>query len=92
MITTVRAKMKVQVVEKTDYSETTKLQCVMGRQGPDGKYRATTKAEDLEDNSFASATPGGSMQLMVDNKDVHGFFKPGRSYYVDITEVPAPTA
>ena len=76
MITTVRAKMSVQVVEKSTYSELTKFQCVMGG--------ATSK----EDNSFASATPSGKMELSVDNKAVHGFFKPGKSYYVDITEVP----
>jgi hypothetical protein len=92
MITKVRAKMTVQVVEKSTYSEVTKFQCVMGRKNADGSYRATTKEEDKEDNSFASSTPGGSMQLQVDNKEVHGFFKPGKTYYVDITEVPEPAA
>lgn len=84
--------MSVQVVEKSTYSELTKFQCVMGRKGPDGNHRQTTKEEDREDNSFASATPSGKMELSVDNKEVHGFFKPGKSYYVDITEVPEPTA
>lgn len=92
MITTVRAKMSVQVVEKSTYSELTKLQCVMGRKNADGTYRATTKEENLEDNSFASATPSGKMELSIDNKEVHGFFKPGKSYYVDITEVPEPAS
>lgn len=81
MITTVRAKMGVQSVEKTTYTELTKFQCVMG-----GKTCA-------EDNNFASATPGGKMELSVDNKAAHGFFKPGKSYYIDIIEVPEePTA
>jgi hypothetical protein len=88
MITTVRAKMSVHEVTKTTYSESTKLQCVMGRKDAAGNYRPTTKEENLEDNSFASATPAGKLELTVDNKAVHGFFKPGKTYYVDITEAP----
>lgn len=86
MITKVRAKMSVQVVEKTPYSEVTKLQAVMGRKNPDGTHRCATNEEAREDNSFASATPSGKLELTVDNKEVHGFFKPGKSYYIDITE------
>lgn len=80
--------MSVQEVTKTPYSELTKFQCVMGRRNPDGSSRCATDAEAREDNSFASATPPGKMELSVDNKAVHGFFKPGKTYYVDITEVP----
>jgi len=92
MITKVRAKMGVQVVEKTTYSETVKLQCVMGRKTADGKDRCATSEEAREDNSFASATPSGKMELSIDNKEVHGFFQPGKSYYIDIIEVPTPAS
>lgn len=54
--------------------ETVKLQAV---------YGGTTNAED---NSYASATPSGSMELQITNVDAHGFFKPGKKYYVNITE------
>ncbi len=88
MITKVRAKMSVQMVEKTSYSETTKFQCVMGRQTETGHHLATTTEQEREDNSFSSATPSGKMELQIDNKAVHGFFQPGKMYYIDITEVP----
>ncbi len=52
-------------------------------------YGGSTNAED---NSFASATPSGHMQLTITNPDVRGFFKPGKKYYVDITEVPSDVA
>lgn len=82
--------MGVQEVTATTYSELVKFQCVMGRRNPDGTHRCATSEEAKEDNSFASATPSGKMELSIDNKAVHGFFKPGKSYYVDITEVPDP--
>lgn len=41
-----------------------------------------------EDNAFAKYTPSASLQLNVDNPAVHGFFKPGRKYYVDVHECP----
>lgn len=84
--------MGVQEVTSTTYSELVKFQCVMGRRNPDGSHRCATDAEAKEDNSFARATPSGKMELSIDNKEVHGFFKPGKSYYVDITEVPEPAA
>ncbi len=77
MITTVRAKMACQSIEKTSYSETTKFSPVMGGVGA-----------SAEDNSFSSSTPGGKLELIVDNKAVHGFFKPGKNYRIDITEWP----
>lgn len=72
----VRAKMSVNEVVQTTYSESVKLAPVCGGQ--------TSK----EDNSFAAATPGGKLELTVDNPAVKGFFKPGRKYYVDIHECP----
>lgn len=48
-------------------------------------YGGSTNAED---NTFASATPGGSLELNVDNPSAQGFFKPGKKYYIDITEAP----
>jgi len=71
-----RAKMRVQSVTVDEYNDNVEFQAV---------YGGTTNAED---NTYASATPSGSMKLCVNNVAVRGWFKPGRSYYVDITEVP----
>lgn len=68
--------MSVNEILTTTYSESVKLSPVMG---------GTTSKED---NSFASATPVGKLELTVDNPQVKGFFKPGRKYYVDIHECP----
>ena len=72
----VRAKMSVNEIVVTSWSEAVKLSPVCG---------GTNSAED---NSFSKATPGGKLELTVDNPAVKGFFKPGRKYYVDITECP----
>jgi hypothetical protein len=45
-------------------------------------------SNNAEDNSYAQATPSGSMKLQVSNPAVQGFFKPGKKYYIDITEAP----
>jgi hypothetical protein len=74
--TQVRAKMTVNEVVVTTYSESVKLSPVCGG--------STSK----EDNSYAAATPGGKLELTVDNAAVKGFFKPGRKYYIDISECP----
>lgn len=68
--------MSVNEVTTTTYSERVNLSPVCGGQ--------TSK----EDNSFAQATPGGKLELSVDNPAVKGFFKPGRKYYIDIVECP----
>lgn len=54
-------------------------------------YGGTSNAED---NTFATASPSGSLKLTIDNSGAQGFFKPGKKYYVDITECPedAPPA
>lgn len=68
----VRAKVGVQSVTVTEYSEQTKMTGV-----------ATGTPED---NTYAKATPCLSIDIMVDNPDVKGFFKPGKKYYVDFSE------
>lgn len=68
--------MSVNEIVTTTYSESVKLSPVCGGQ---------TSAED---NSFSKATPGGKLELTVDNPSVKGFFKPGRKYYIDIVECP----
>jgi hypothetical protein len=68
-----RAKMQVQSVETTTYSENVKLSCVYGG------------SSNAEDNTFAKATPSGGMTLQIDNPTAKGILKPGDVVYVDVT-------
>lgn len=73
-----RAKMQIQSVAKRlgGWSETIEMAPV---------YGGTTNDED---NSFAKTTPSGKVVLEIANKDLHGVFNPGDTFYVDFTPVP----
>lgn len=78
-VTRIRAKMQAQSVIPPSariygHAEDVELTCV---------YGGSTNAED---NTYARATPTGSMKLQVDNPGAQGFFKPGKKYYVTIEE------
>ena len=50
--------------------------------------KLTTEYSDSpEDNQFNEATPWGNIEIGIDKKGAMGFLKPGKSYYVDFTEV-----
>jgi hypothetical protein len=69
----VKAKFKVDSVTKHQWGgETAKLFPV---------YEGAT-ANTEEDKHFSDATPSGSIELTITNKDVHGHFVPGESHYV----------
>ena len=70
--------MRVQTVALSEYADDVEFACVYGN------------STNAEDNTFASATPSGGMKLCVNNPAVRGLFKPGKKYYVDITEAPEP--
>lgn len=71
-----RAKMSIQSVTRNGYSETVEFSCVYGG------------SSNKEDNTFAAATPSGSARLQIDNKELHGVYNPGDTFYVDFTPVP----
>ena len=71
-----RAKMQIQSILKTDYSEVVSMSAVYGGSTND------------EDNSFAKTTPSGKIELTIANKELHGVYKPGDTFYVDFTPVP----
>lgn len=73
-----RAKMQIQSILKTDYSEVVSMSAVYGGSTND------------EDNSFAKTTPSGKIELTIANKELHGVYKPGDTFYVDFTPVPKP--
>lgn len=66
--------MQVQDVVVNSYSETPNLVAVYGG------------SSNVEDNTYAKATPSGGAKLQIDNDAAKGFFKPGKKYYVDFTE------
>ena len=51
----IRAKMQVQSIEQTTYSENVKLTCVYGG------------SKNAEDNTYPKATPSGGMNFQIDN-------------------------
>lgn len=71
----IRAKMSLQCLEVSEGSETWKFFAVYGG------------SSNAEDNTYASATPSGSITLQVTNKALHGKLKPGQKYYVDFTPI-----
>lgn len=71
-----RAKMQVQSVTLTGYTEVLVMSAVYGGSTND------------EDNSFAKTTPSGKVELTIANKELHGAYKPGDTFYVDFTPVP----
>lgn len=66
--------MQVQEIIVNTYSETPKLTAVYGG------------SANAEDNTYAKATPSGKLELQIDNDAAKGFFKPGKKYYVEISE------
>lgn len=42
-----------------------------------------------EDNSYSQVTPSGNISMLVTRPEVIDFFKEGKSYYLDFTEVDA---
>lgn len=69
----VRAKMRVQSIEGNKLV----LEC---------QYDPEVKGED---RSFMQATPWGRLEMGIDNPKALEQFAPGKTFYVDFSEVPA---
>lgn len=52
------------------------------------KFSTVYDQNTPEDKRFQKATPWGEIVMNVDNPAALAFFKPGKKYYVDFTEVP----
>lgn len=71
MSKTMRAKLTVQSVTDTGYSDVVKFSAIY--------------SENKEDNSYAEATPSASAEFTINNKALRGQIKPGQKFYVDFT-------
>ncbi len=52
----------------------------------EAKLFAVYGKDGTANKEWAKSTPSGSLELKIDNPDVHGFFKPGREYILTIRE------
>lgn len=55
--------------------------------GVEVKLDASYSDNNVEDNQFSQATPSGNLTMHVDNPEAKEFFKPGKQFYMDFTEV-----
>lgn len=78
MVDQVRCKFLCKEVNKTEYSETVKMTAVCGN------WDDKTGVGD--DNTYAKYSPSGEFEIQITNEAVHGHFKPGKKYYMDIVE------
>lgn len=67
-----RAKFRCMSVEQFQHSELAKLAAVTDEAGTNKEW--------------AAATPSGTLTLQIDNPKAQGHFRPGRSYYLDVTD------
>ena len=81
----VRAKMTVSEIRRyrgSIYNQETKQHTVHEMQAVKMQVVA---GGNPEDNTYASATPSGTLELSITNPDTVGFFDLGQSFYVDFT-------
>ena len=79
MSTTMRAKMKLTTVTRTEYGEQLKFNAVAANSYPaDGSD---------EDNTYAKFSPSADFAITVANPALHGKFNHGETYYVAFTPV-----
>lgn len=77
LIKEIRAKFECTSTNLDEYGEHVFLNAVYANK--DGEVNE-------ENKSFSEATPSGSLTMMISNKRAQGFFKKGKSYYLDFTE------
>jgi len=81
-ITSTRAKFKLNVKEENSYGSSgidsikVQLNAVM-----------TDGEEESENTKFWEASPNGTLELTVDNKNVFPLFNTGQEFYIDITPI-----
>lgn len=71
---TMRAKLRVDSVTKTQHNETIEASAV--------------SSGTPEDNSYAKATPHARLTMTINNPSLIGVVNPGDEFYVDFHKVP----
>jgi hypothetical protein len=69
----IRAKFQCGSVEVSEYTEMVKFHAVSSEDGQGNK-------------EWSDATPFGLLEMRISNSGARGFYKPGKSYFLDITE------
>lgn len=82
---TMRAKMRVTNVEKSDTQEKVSFSAV-------AKSSAYPEDGSDEDNTFARYTPSADASFVIMNPALFGQFENGQHFYVDFTAVMGPTS
>lgn len=78
-MTVMRAKMRINSIEKYETSEALNLLAVSKDEGyPENGLD--------ENNTFAKFTPSANLSIHITNPDLVGKFKAGESYYLDFTK------
>jgi len=79
-MTTMRAKMKISTVKRSEYGEelTMSAVCKAGSYPEDGLD---------ENNTFAKFTPAADLKMQIANPALFGKFNPGECYYLDFIKV-----
>jgi hypothetical protein len=44
-------------------------------------------SDEADSKTFWDATPAGSLEIQIANKKAVEYFKPGKAYYLDFTEI-----
>lgn len=91
----IRAKFRCNTVEQSTDAPVDVMVYKAGAMEPNGEktwprtYRFSPQYDPSvpEDQRYAKASPMGELRIQVDNPAVS--FKPGTTYYLDFTEVPA---
>ena len=81
---TMRAKMRVTNVEKSDTHEKVSFSAV-------AKSSAYPEDGSDEDNTFTRYTPSADASFVIMNPALFGQFENGQHFYVDFTPVMGPT-
>lgn len=72
-----RAKFKVQEVSQVEGGEKLSMSPVCAKSFGEGGVS--------EDNDFSKYTPSGELRIFITNENLFGIYKPGQTYYLDLT-------
>lgn len=85
----VRAKFRVMNrSESFQGADTVRLRPVIGPCHGKHDHNADANEGLAENLSFWEATPGGEIELLVDNREAWEKFEVGKAYYIDFTPAP----